>query len=66
MERAPSLFESLAEVSRDQVPVVYRSMAATPLSGLPELRVAESRPYRAKGYLCGAFYRPVSKCLPPG
>lgn len=65
MERPPKLFETLTEASRDWVPVVYRSIEAIPVTELPELRLAQSRPYRAKGYLCGTFYKPISKCVAP-
>ncbi|MBW8878003.1 MAG: hypothetical protein JF614_23825 [Acidobacteria bacterium] len=65
METPPNLFEILTEDAKDRVPVAYRAVEPIPIAGAPELRLVESRSYRARGYFCKAFYKPVSKCVAP-
>jgi hypothetical protein len=65
METPPSLFEILAEDSKERVPVAYRTIEPIPASSVPEMRLVESRSYRAKGYFCDVFYKPISKCVTP-
>lgn len=56
-----NLFARLSPEGREVAPVIYRFLhpAATRAA---VLRLVESRPYRAVGYVCGSFRKPISKC----
>ena len=57
------LFDRLSPAGRDLVPVTHRFTHTSPTSAATLLRLVESRPYRASGYACSAFHKPISKCL---
>jgi hypothetical protein len=57
-----TLFECLSEEGRRLAPVSYRFSRTSPVSGALFTRLAESRPYRAGGYVCWPFRKPISKC----
>jgi hypothetical protein len=57
------LFDQLSAVGQDLVPVTHRFTQMSPAAAATILRLVESRPYRASGYACAAFHKPISKCL---
>jgi hypothetical protein len=59
------LFARLSEEGRRLAPAGYRFFQTSPLSSAMIMRLAESRPYRAGGYVCAAFRKPISKCCGP-
>ena len=61
-EDRKGLFERLSPEARKLTPVGYRSLHASPNSAATLLRLAESRHYRASGYVCLRFRKPISKC----
>lgn len=61
-EDRSNLFERLSPEARKLTPVGYRSLHTSPNSAATLLRLAESRPYRASGYVCLRFRKPISKC----
>lgn len=58
------LFARLSPAGRELAPVIYRSLHPR-ATVTTVLRLVESRPYRAAGYVCGSFRKPISKCLGP-
>lgn len=58
------LFARLSPAGKELAPVIYRSLHRQPLRATV-LRLVESRPYRAAGYICGSFRKPISKCCGP-
>lgn len=58
------LFARLSPEGQELTPVIYRSLHRRPLRSTV-LRLVESRPYRAAGYICGSFRKPISRCLGP-
>ena len=63
-ERKSDLFERLSPEGKEVAPVGYRHL--TPRATRAALlRMAESLPYRATGYVCGNFRKPISKCWGP-
>jgi hypothetical protein len=60
-EGGERLFERLSAAGRELAPVGYRFLAAQPPESADQVRVAESRFYRASGYVCWRFHRPLSK-----
>jgi hypothetical protein len=64
-EDRKDLFERLSPEARKLTPVGYRFLHASPTSVATLLRLAESRPYRASGYVCLRFRKPISKCCGP-
>jgi hypothetical protein len=59
------LFARLSPDGRQLAPVSYRSLHSSPLHEATILRLVESRPYRATGYVCSVFRKPISKCCGP-
>jgi hypothetical protein len=62
--RDDELFERLSPEGKEVAPVGYRHMTRRPTRAAV-LRMAESLPYRAAGYVCGSFRKPISKCCGP-
>jgi hypothetical protein len=63
-DRKDGLFARLSPEGREVAPVGYRHL--TPRETRAAfLRMAESAPYRAAGYVCGSFRKPISKCCAP-
>ena len=63
MDKEPEdLFARLSAEGRQLVPVSYRFLHASPLEAATVMRLVESEPYRATGYVCSAFRKPISKC----
>jgi hypothetical protein len=58
------LFARLSPEGRELAPVIYRSLHPRALRSAV-LRLVESRPYRAAGYVCGGFRKPISRCCGP-
>jgi len=56
------LFARLSPEGRQLAPVIYRFLAPSPLRYATIMRLVESRPYRAAGYVCASFRKPISKC----
>jgi len=56
------LFERLSPEARQLAPVGYRFLHASPTRAATILRLAESTHYRAGGYVCASFRKPISKC----
>jgi len=57
------LFGRLSAEGRQLAPVSYRHSQVSTLRIATHLRLVESRPYRATGYVCSPFRKPISKCL---
>jgi len=65
MEKDPEgLFSRLSPEGQELSPVIYRNLHPR-ITRATVLRMAESRPYRATGYVCGSFRKPISRCLGP-
>jgi hypothetical protein len=62
-DRRDGLFERLSPEGRELVPVTFRSLHTSATAEATFLRLVESRPYRAKGYACSPFRKPISKCF---
>src|SRR4029078_13344426 len=60
-DRKP-LLDRLSPEARNLPPVGYRFLHASPTSAATLLRLAESRHYRANGYVSLRFRKPISKC----
>jgi hypothetical protein len=60
-----NLFERLSDAGRESAPVSYRFLHTSVLAVATILRLVESRPYRATGYVCTSFRKPISKCCGP-
>lgn len=58
------LFSRLSPAGQEMAPVDYRFLHPRETRAMV-LRLAESRPYRAAGYVCGSFRKPISRCLKP-
>ena len=56
------LFARLSEEGQRLVPVGYRFLHTSLTRSAMIMRLAESRPYRAGGYVCLGFRKPISKC----
>lgn len=56
------LFDHLSPEGRRLVPVSYRYLRSSPIGEATITRLVESRPYRAEGYVCWMFRKPISKC----
>jgi hypothetical protein len=63
-DRKDDLFARLSPEGRALAPVIYRSLHPRPLRSTV-LRLVESPPYRATGYICGSFRKPISRCCDP-
>jgi hypothetical protein len=57
-----SLFEQLSAAGQELVPVTHRFTHTAETAAATILRLVESRPYRATGYACSPFHKPISKC----
>ena len=57
------LFSRLSPEGRRSAPVIYRFTHTTPVRVAAVMRLVESKPYRATGYVCSGFRKPISKCL---
>jgi hypothetical protein len=64
-EDRDGLFERLSKTGRECAPVGYRFLHTSSLDAATILRLVESRPYRAAGYVCSSFRKPISKCCGP-
>jgi len=64
-EDRDDLFARLSEAGQESAPVGYRYLHTSPLAAATILRLVESRPYRATGYVCASFRKPISKCCGP-
>ncbi len=62
-EAKDSLFKKLSDEGQEAVPVNYRLSVGVPAEAGPPRRQAESRFYRAEGYQCRPFHKPVSRCF---
>jgi hypothetical protein len=58
-------FARLSAAGQDSAPVSYRFLHTSPLGAAAVLRLVESPPYRASGYVCSCFRKPISKCCGP-
>jgi hypothetical protein len=58
------LFARLSPEGQEAAPVSYRFLHRR-ATRATVLRLVESRPYRAAGYVCGSFRKPISKCCKP-
>lgn len=58
------LLARLSPAGREVAPIGYRFVHTSPFAAALHLRAVDSPPYRATGYLCAAFRKPISKCLP--
>jgi hypothetical protein len=56
------LFARLSAEGRQLVPVGYRFLHASPIEAATVMRLVASDPYRATGYVCSPFRKPISKC----
>ena len=56
------LFERLSPEARQLAPVGYRFLQASPTREATIMRLVESAHYRAGGYVCVSFRKPISKC----
>jgi hypothetical protein len=65
MEKDDELLERLTAEARGLAPVVYRFAHTTRTRAASVMRLVESRPYRAEGYVCAPFHKPISRCLEP-
>jgi hypothetical protein len=63
-DRRDDLFARLSSEGKAVAPVGYRHLTPRP-NRAAILRMAESLPYRAAGYVCGSFRKPISKCCGP-
>jgi hypothetical protein len=63
MSKRSRFLDGLPPESEDLLPVLYRTVTTAPNSTLRVVRLAESRSYRAAGYECFPFHRPISKLL---
>ena len=59
------LFDRLSAAGQQVVPVHYRFLHRPAGGDESPTRLAESRPYRSKGFFCWGFHKPISKVLPP-
>jgi hypothetical protein len=59
------LFARLSDAGRDSAPVSYRFLHTSSFDAATIVRLVESRPYRATGYVCSSFRKPISKCCGP-
>lgn len=55
-------FSLLSPAGQQLAPVDYRFAQTSPTGEATILRLVESKPYRATGYVCSAFRKPISKC----
>ena len=67
MQPRERLFEMLTEEAQHAVPLSFRFVQNVAPAQPSTPRFVESTPYRSKGYACGSFYKPISRCfgLPP-
>ena len=65
MSENPRLFERLSRDGKDLVPVSYRFTSRYDDTG-SVLRLAESDAYRAEGYCCWSFHKPISRSCVAG
>jgi len=56
-------FDLLSADGQRLAPVAYRFLHSQPAGEGGPARLATSRHYRARGYVCFAFHKPISKCL---
>jgi hypothetical protein len=63
-EPRDGLFARLSAEGREAAPIGYRFVHTSRFAAALHLRAVESRPYRASGYLCSSFRKPISKSLP--
>jgi hypothetical protein len=63
-DESEDLFARLSIEGRELAPVIYRHLHPRSTRATV-LRLVESRPYRASGYVCGSFRKPISRCCGP-
>ncbi|HEV7787307.1 MAG TPA: hypothetical protein VGQ28_18335 [Thermoanaerobaculia bacterium] len=56
------LFARLSPEARQLAPIGYRFLHPSPTRNATIMRLAESSHYRAGGYVCAGFRKPISKC----
>jgi hypothetical protein len=56
------LFGHLSPEGRRLAPVSYRFLRSSPIGAATITRLVESKPYRADGYVCWMFRKPISRC----
>ena len=61
-DQPEDLFARLSPVGQELAPVIYRHLHPRSSTRTTVLRLVECRPYRAAGYVCGSFRKPISKC----
>lgn len=59
------LFARLSPEARQLAPVSYRFLHSSPTRVATIMRLVESTHYRAGGYVCASFRKPISKCCRP-
>jgi hypothetical protein len=64
-DESEGLLDRLSPEGRQLVPVPYRFLHTSSLRTATILRLVESKPYRAAGYVCSGFRKPISKCCGP-
>ena len=57
-----TLFDHLSAKGQALVPALYRFARTRATRAATVMRLVESRPYRATGYACERFRKPISKC----
>jgi hypothetical protein len=62
-ETRDGFFSRLSPEGRRSAPVIYRCAHTSPIRTATIMRVVESKPYHAAGYVCSGFRKPISKCL---
>jgi hypothetical protein len=65
-ESPPFLAALPAAFAESRPPVVYQVLRGVEPGGGTPYRYARSAPYRAEGYACHPFHRPLTKLLPAG
>jgi hypothetical protein len=56
-----TFFAVFAEEAHCLVPLNFRLMQPPPGTSRGKVRLAESTPYRSPQYICGYFYKPISR-----
>jgi hypothetical protein len=56
------LFARLSPEGQRLVPLSYRFLHTSEVRVATVMRLVESTPYRATGYVCSGFRKPISKC----
>lgn len=65
MSRRERLLDRLSPAARQAVPVSYHLAESAEAGEASAVRTAESRFYRASGFDCHPFHKPISRPLGP-